>query len=119
MTLEDRMKEWVISRIGVEHMNPRERAMRLLEEAIELAQAEGVSEGQVTAQARHVFNRPAGDPESEAGGVAVCLLAWCASREKYLQVLAELEMDRIESKPVDQIRGSVARKQDSDLVTCI
>lgn len=50
MTLENRMKKWVVTRIGVDHMQPKERAMRLLEEAVELAQSEGISRDQVFAQ---------------------------------------------------------------------
>ncbi len=37
---EARVANWVETRIGTQHMHPRERAMRLLEEAVELAQAE-------------------------------------------------------------------------------
>lgn len=91
--------------------------MRLLEEAIELAQAEGITADQVARQAEHVFARPSGAPQQEAAGVAVCLLGWCASTGNRLLDLAVAEIERIEAKPIDQIRGSVARKQDADLVT--
>lgn len=42
--------------------NLPERVTRVLEEAIELAQAEGVSEGAAHKLVAHVFAKPAGDP---------------------------------------------------------
>jgi hypothetical protein len=117
-SLEARVAEWVRTRIGPEHMNTRERAMRLLEEAVELAQAEGITAELVGKQAAHVFGRRAGEPAQEAAGVAVCLLGWCAATGHTFEALATAELDRIEAKPIDQIRGSLARKADADLVTC-
>ncbi len=117
--LEKRVADWVVSRIGPDHMNRRERTMRHLEESIELAQAEGITAEQVLKQAEHVFARPAGDPDQEAGGVAVCLLGWCAATGNRFEDLALREIQRIEAKPIDQIRGSVARKTDADLVVCV
>ena len=54
--------------------------MRLLEEAVELAQAEGVPLDRALATVEHVYLKPAGKPEQEAGGVGVTLLAYCAAR---------------------------------------
>jgi hypothetical protein len=117
--LEQRVEDWVRTRIGDAHMHPKERAMRLLEEAIELAQAEGIKHSDVLAQVGHVYLRPPGEPSQEAAGVAVCLLGWCAATGNRLKDLAFREIERIEAKPVDQIRGSVARKMDADLVTVV
>lgn len=115
---ESRVASWIRSRIGDASLNRRERAMRLLEEASELAQAEGITAELAVKQLQHVYNRPAGDPRQEAAGVAVTLLGWCAAAGTKLANLAEEELTRIESKPIEQIRGSLARKQDADLVTC-
>jgi hypothetical protein len=118
-TLESRVSEWIRTRIGEANAHPRERAMRLLEEAIELAQSEGITEDQVWRQAAYVFSRPAGDPSQEAGGVAVCLLGWCAAHNTTFDQVARTELERIEAKPIEQIRGSLARKQDQDLVIAV
>ncbi len=67
-------------------------------------------------QVSHVFARDAGEPSQEAAGVAVCLLGWCASTGNTLAELALAEIERIEAKPVEQIRGSLKRKADADLV---
>ena len=117
--LQNRVAEWVKTRIGEAHMQPRERAMRLLEEALELAQAEGITEDMIRDQAEHVFCRPAGTPVNEAGGVAICLLGWCASTNSQLLSIIASEIMRIENKPIDQIRGSLARKADAGLVTAV
>lgn len=115
-TLEARVKQWVETRIGDKHMASGERAMRLLEEAIELAQAEGITLDMVNRQADYVFSRPVGDSSQEAAGVAVCLLGWCAATGRTMLGLAQQELRRIEEKPISQIRGSVARKTDKDLI---
>jgi hypothetical protein len=93
--------------------------MRLLEEAIELAQAEGIKWNQVVAQVHYVFGRKRGEPLQEAGGVAVCILGWCASNGLTFDEVARAEIERIEAKPLSAIRGSLERKMDADLVCTV
>lgn len=116
--LQQRVAAWVRSRIGDEHMQPKERALRLLEETCELAQAHGIPQESVVKQVAHVFGRPTGEPCQEAAGVAVCLLGWCAATENNMLDLAVREIERIEAKPISQIRGSVARKASAGLIAC-
>lgn len=118
ISLETRVASWIRTRIGPGAIHPQERAMRLLEEAIELAQAEGISQDLVLKQVGYVFARSIGDPVQEAGGVAVCLLGWCAGRGTRLEDIMLRELHRIEAKPIHEIRGSLARKTDADLVVC-
>lgn len=117
--LQERVAAWVRTRIGEAHMHHRERAMRLFEEAVELVQAEGIRIDQAEAQLYHVYGRPAGDPAQEAAGTIVGILGWCAATGNYPIDLARAEVERIEAKPLDQIRGSLARKFDADLVTVV
>lgn len=58
-------------------MDPGERAMRMLEEAAELAQALGVAEEQFRLIGRHVWSKPKGEIYQELGGAALTLAA-CA-----------------------------------------
>lgn len=116
---ESRVAHWVTTRIGAAHMHRKERVMRLAEEVFELAQSEGVALSQLCRQLEHVFARPAGTPNQEAGGVAVCLLGWCAAVGTTFDQVADAELARIEAKRTDEIRGSVARKQDADLVNAV
>lgn len=117
MSLERRTADWIASRIGPASLDPKERAMRLFEEAAELAQAEGIGIEHARKQLEHVYRRAPGEPAQEAGGVAICLLGWCWSRGRRFVQIAEAELDRIYAKPLSQIRGSLARKADDDLVT--
>src|ERR1035441_3434518 len=98
--LEQRVESWVKTRIDPQYAGPKERAMRLLEEAIELAQAEGITWNQAIAQVLYVFGRPKGEAQQEAGGVAVCLLGWCAVHKTTFQEIATTEIERIEAKPL-------------------
>ena len=92
-----RVVAWVESRLGTKIlMDRKERAARLLEEALELAQAEGVPEILATNLARRVYDRPVGEPRQEAAGVGVCYLAYCHATDLApLDVVAE-EMTRVE-----------------------
>lgn len=115
-SLESRVAEWVRTRLGADHMRPCERAMRLLEEAIELAQAEGVPMANASALVAHVYARAAGEPAAEGAGAAVTLLGWCASRGARFLNLAIAELERIEARPAEEIRDSLARKARAGLV---
>lgn len=52
-----------------------QRGLRLLEEAIEAAQAAGVDREQAAKLVEFVYARPVGEVAQELGGVAVCVLA--------------------------------------------
>lgn len=100
----------------------RERVARLLEEAIELAQAEGFPRALAAALLDHVYARPAGDPAQEVGGVGITLLAYCAARGFSAENCEANEFDRIMSLPADHFRArqnakadaGVARRSDGD-----
>lgn len=86
---------WIARCFGMQSLEPKERARRLLEEALELAQAEGVPAEFAAELARHVYSRPPGELRREAGGVALCLLAWCSSRGYSLEGVVEDELIRV------------------------
>lgn len=71
----------------------------MLEEAIELAQAEGIAITFVTTLAVHVYSKPPGDPYQEAGGVAVCLLAYCQAKD--------FDADDVEQAEIARVLGKV------------
>ena len=66
-----------------------------------------------------MYCRDPGVPFQEAGGVAVCILGWCASKGLTFDEVARAEIERIESKPLSAIRGSLERKLDADLVCTV
>ncbi len=54
----------------------QERVTRILEEAIELAQAEGLAAATVARLTERVYAKPQGDPLQELGGLGVCVLVY-------------------------------------------
>jgi len=86
---------WVRDTFGEATFNPRERVLRFLEEAIELAQAEGIEYVQAMRVLGHVYEKPSGDPALEVGGVGVTLLAYCASKGVWADETERKEVTRV------------------------
>jgi hypothetical protein len=61
--------EWVKRCFGDQANDPGVRALRLAEEAIEFAQAVGVDRVKLQQLITYVYDRPAGNPAQELGGV--------------------------------------------------
>lgn len=71
---------WAGACFGEEHcMDQRIRAMRFLEEAIELAQAMGLEQDMVGKLSDHIYARERGEIYQEIGGVGVTLLVLAQS----------------------------------------
>lgn len=75
----------------------RERVTRILEEAIELAQAEGLEESVVARLTARVYGKPPGDPRQELGGLGVCVLVYAEA--------AGLSADAVEAGEVEAIHA--------------
>jgi hypothetical protein len=73
----------------------RERVTRILEEAIELAQAEGLEAEAVARLAARVYAKPPGDPKQELGGLGVCVLVYAEA--------AGVSADALEAGEVEAI----------------
>ena len=106
---DERQREamrWVRETFGDENAAPVERARRLLEEALELAQATGVSREDATKLAAHVYaKRPRATRRRKAGGVGVTLLAYCESIRASADAAECLELARILRKPAEHWRA--------------
>lgn len=104
------VSKWMLECFGeIIAMDPLERIMRFLEEALELAQAEGMTEAEVGRVVSYVFGRPAGESFQEVGGVMVTLAAFCFRRDIDLQAAALTEFDRIDTP---EMRRRIFEKQD-------
>lgn len=90
--------------------DPTERAARVLEEAAELAQAEGVDEGTALRIVERTFSRPAGERDHEGAQVAVTLAAWAARRGVDLVSAADAEVTRIRALDPEAVRAKHADK---------
>lgn len=76
---QQRVSAWVIATFGVAVSTPQERIDRLIEEAIELAQALQMPAERIKTLVDHVYSKPAGMVAQEVGGVGTTLLALCQS----------------------------------------
>jgi len=73
----------------------RERALRFLEEALELAQAVGLTAADVNAVASYTMQRPPGDVEAELGGAMLTLHALASAAGLNADGAAEKELERV------------------------
>jgi hypothetical protein len=118
-TLVIRCKNWVLRALGEGILFDRkERAMRILEEAAELAQCEGVTMGEADAVTARVFSRPKGDAPQEMAGVLFTLLvySWVTKYDLELALLRELErvedpmmIRRVRAKHEDKVAAGIGR----------
>jgi hypothetical protein len=110
VAFQQRVQPWMMACFGPEISGDRlERADRLVEEVLELVQAAGYSRDRVSALASYVFDRPAGEPVQEVGGVMVTLAAFCLAHGIEMHEAGEAELARIWTK-VEKIRAKQAAK---------
>jgi NTP pyrophosphatase (non-canonical NTP hydrolase) len=96
--------KWVNTQFGNTCLkDSHERALRVLEEALELAQAAGVTPTETVTVATHVWSRPVGDIRQEHAGVLVSLLASATSNGIDLEDAVVEEIERIWDMPLDKI----------------
>lgn len=87
----------------------QERTHRFLEEALELAQANGCTHEQAIALVNYVYARPEGRPELEVGGVMVTLASLCSTSGIDMQEAGDAELQRNWDR-IDAIRRKQASK---------
>lgn len=87
------------------------RAMRFLEEAVELFQTAGLSKEKANEIVAYTFGRPVGDPCQEVGGVMVTLAAFCNAGDISLENEAWREFIRIDTpEMIQKIRDKQVSK---------
>jgi len=98
---QQRVADWCAAAFGTEHASSiPQRGIRLLEEAIELAQAAGCDRTMCHKLVDHIFDKPAGELRQEAGGVGVCLVALAAAGGFSADEAEAVEVERVLSKPL-------------------
>jgi hypothetical protein len=96
---------WCIAAFGHHHATSLPpRALRFLEEAVELFQACGGDLDQAHKLLDFVFARPVGEIGQELGGVGVTLLALATAADYDADEEEEREVKRVTSKPLEQFR---------------
>jgi len=97
MTAQSRVTAWVCSTFGKEvAMNVPERALRIAEEAIELAQACGLEATVLHRLVDYVFSRPVGEAEQEVAGCMVTLYSVASALGVDADTAFETELARIQ-----------------------
>lgn len=95
--------KWVHDTFGEDcALDCTERAKRVLEEAIELAQASGVSEDDVDFITHYVYRRDVGEIDQEVGGVAITLAALCTANGLNLETEMWREIRRVLALPKEK-----------------
>ena len=107
--------DWVRTTFGPATLTGSERAMRVLEEALELFQAEGLDLDKALAIARHVYGRPLGDPAQEVGGLGVTLLAYCGAKGISADGEEARELERVLAKDPEHFRARHNLKADAGI----
>jgi hypothetical protein len=96
---QKKLVAWGTECFGADHMtDSKVRALRLLEEAIEFAQAVGVDPRKCSELVEYVYFRPAGNPVQELGGVGVTWLVAAEAIGCTAESALEAEIDRISQK---------------------
>lgn len=109
-TFQARVQPWMLACFGAEIAADREeRGDRLLEEVFELLQSGGYDPARVLPLRNYVWNRPAGEPRQEMGGVMVTAAAYALAHGLDMHEAGEAELARIWTK-VDAIRAKQAAK---------
>lgn len=94
---------WAVLAFGKAHVtNSKIRALRLLEEAIELAQAEGVQRHMIDHCTEVVYSRPVGLANQEIGGVLMTAAVYCSCRGMDIEEVLKNELDRVLAKPLEK-----------------
>lgn len=105
-----RVEDWLTACFSPSVRRDRhERTHRFLEEALELAQANGCLREEAKALVDYVYSRPKGNLELEVGGVMVTLAGLCSATGVDLEQAANQELQRNWER-IDTIRQKQAAK---------
>lgn len=109
-TFQRRVVAWLHDCFSMEICRDKqERNHRFLEESLELVQSLGCNRHAAHQLVDYVFDRKAGDPDQELGGVQVTLAALCWPNNLDMENAAERELARC-WKNIEKIRAKQAAK---------
>lgn len=102
---------WAVETFGPVAQSRSERLMRFVEEAIELAHAEGMAPETIFAIRKRVYGRPRGDTLKEIGQVQATLETFAENIGASADELAQAEFDRVQNIPRAEWECRHAAKQ--------
>lgn len=107
---QKRVEQWLAACFTPEVRADRnERTHRFLEEALELAQANGCSHNDALVLVDYVFGREKGQPDQEVGGVMVTLASLCSATGLNMDDAGDRELERNWNR-IDAIRAKQQSK---------
>jgi len=104
------VKAWIFRVFGGRTFSLRFRAERVLEEALELAQAAGYPQEKVAALTAKVYANPPGRIGQEVGGISISVLGFCEAAGISADECEEAELHRVLSKSPAHFEERLARK---------
>lgn len=106
--------DWAIRCFGTEHVrDPRVRALRLAEEAVELCQAYRIPKGKMEDLITMVYSREAGDGYQEVGGVLMTATVFSAAIfQQDPEEVFNYELRRVLDKPAEHFAKRNREKLD-------
>lgn len=103
---------WAIGMFGPVAKLRSERLMRFVEEAIELAHADGMERATLDAIATRVYGRERGDIRKEIGQAPACLETYAENIGVSACALAETEWQRVQRIPAEEWQRRHKAKQE-------
>lgn len=94
--------QWAVAMFGPVALDRHERIARFIEEAVELAHAEGMPSETLARIAQRVYERPPGDTIKEIGQAQACLETFAESIGLSADYEAEREFTRVKAIPKDE-----------------
>lgn len=98
-TLAKLVLHWAHSTFGDIALNPVERTLRIVEEAVELAQADDCPKDKLHAIIERAYSRPKDEVYKEMGGLLATVYARCGLEGWDPDMVLSAEVTRILSKP--------------------
>ena len=98
--------------LGIEMGNPRERAARILEEALEYAQVVGITKEEVSQQIDYTFARSCEEtsPEEELGDIQCTVLLAAFTHRRSLKDLLDYCAEKVEKLGVSGLQYKTIKK---------
>ncbi|KKL19838.1 hypothetical protein LCGC14_2461430 [marine sediment metagenome] len=110
MRTQEKVLKWAVDIFGPIAKNRDERAARLVEEAIEIAQVEELPMEVIQRILERVYERPAGFLTQEIGGLMITLEALAENTGWDVGVCADDEWHRVQSKTPEWWKNKHAEK---------
>lgn len=103
--------DWAIRAFGPDQVhNPMHRAIRTVEEAVEMAQARGVPKMTMQRIVDVVYNREPGNFIQEVGGLMLTTGVMCAACDVDMENAFLIELQRVLDKPLAHFANRNAEK---------